>query len=104
MPNRDPRQDQQQKGRRNPMQTSPDDDEARVGDQSHPGAPDETRQNQPQQGRRRRGQDQNQDQERVTQVEDEEAEETTRTKKTARAEGSEELRGRCIAPTKAAVA
>ncbi len=79
MPNRNPRQEQQQKGRRNPMQTSADDDEAQVGDQSTLGAPDETGQNQPQQGRRRRGQDQNQDQnqdqERVTQVEDEEAEE-----------------------------
>ncbi len=74
MPNREPRQHQQQKGRRNPMQTSPDDDEAQVGDQSTLGAPDETGQNQPQQGRRRRGQDPNQDQERVTQVEDEEAE------------------------------
>ena len=74
MPNREPRQDQQQKGRRNPMQTSPDDDEAQVGDQSTLGAPDEAGQDQPQQGRRRRGQDQAQDQERVTQVEDEEAE------------------------------
>ena len=76
MPNREPRQDQQQKGRRNPMQTSPDDDEAQAGDPTTLEAPDDLGQNQPQQGRRRRGQDQNQDQdqERVTQVEDEEAE------------------------------
>ena len=73
MPNREPRQDQQ-KGRRNPMQASPDDDQAQVGDQSTLEAPGEAGQNQPQQGRRRRGQDQNQDQEHVTQVEDEEAE------------------------------
>lgn len=74
MPNREPRQDQQQNGRRNPMQTSPDDDEAQVADQSPLGAQEGTAQNQPQQGRRRRGQDQGEDQERVTQVEDEEGE------------------------------
>jgi len=34
MPNRQQPQDQQQKGRRNPMQTSPDDDEAQVEDQT----------------------------------------------------------------------
>lgn len=42
MPNRQPSQDQQQKGRRNPMQTSPDDDEAQVQDQSHLGGDDES--------------------------------------------------------------
>ena len=35
MANRQQPQDQQQKGRRNPMQTSPDDDEAQVADQSN---------------------------------------------------------------------
>lgn len=76
MPNREPRQDQQQKGRRNPMQTSPDDDEAQVGDQSTLGGQEEAGQDQPQPGRRRRGQGQGQEQnqEQVTQVEDEEAE------------------------------
>jgi hypothetical protein len=81
MPNRNQTQDQQQRGKRNPMQTTPDDDEAQVEDQTTLGAeqegvPGEGTQNQPQQGRRRRNAqaDQDQDQERVTQVEDEEAE------------------------------
>jgi hypothetical protein len=77
MPNRNQTQDQQQKGRRNPMQTTPDDDEAQVEDQTTLGAEQEGvpgEQNQPQQGRRRRGLPTDQDQERVSQVEDDEAE------------------------------
>jgi ribonuclease E len=42
MANRQQRQDQQQPRGRNPMQTSPDDDEAQVADQSHLAADDET--------------------------------------------------------------
>ena len=42
MANRQQRQDQQQQRGRNPMQTSPDDDEAQVGDQSHLATDDET--------------------------------------------------------------
>jgi hypothetical protein len=42
MANRQQRQDQQQQRGRNPMQTSPDDDEAQVADQSHLATDDET--------------------------------------------------------------
>jgi hypothetical protein len=42
MANRQQRQDQQQPRGRNPMQTSPDDDEAQVADQSHLATDDET--------------------------------------------------------------
>ncbi len=41
MANRQQRQDQQQQRGRNPMQTSPDDDEAQIGDQSHLATDDE---------------------------------------------------------------
>ena len=80
MPNRNQTPDQQQRGQRNPMQTSPDDDEAQLEDQTTLGAgqegiPDEGAQTQPRQGRRRRSPqaDQDQDQEQVTRVEEEEA-------------------------------
>ena len=42
MPNRQQPQGQQQSGRRNPMQTSPDDDEAQLADQSGLESDDET--------------------------------------------------------------
>ena len=73
MPNREQRQNQQQKGPRNPPQVAPDDDEVEDTDEASLGAQDQREPNQPQQGRRR-PQDLNQDQEQVTQIEDEEAE------------------------------
>jgi hypothetical protein len=74
MPNREQRQDQRQKGPRNPTQVVPDDDEVEETGDSPLGAQDEGEASQPQPGRRRRAQDPSRDQEQVTQVEDEEAE------------------------------
>ena len=61
-----PPQDQR---RSKPMQTSPDDDEAQVADQTHAGDLSE-----PQQARRRRDQEMEREREKVDQIEDEEAE------------------------------
>jgi hypothetical protein len=78
MPNRNQTPSQPPKGHRNPMQTSPDDDDAQVADQSPAGMEEAGMQSdetlRPQQGRKRRNQEETEEQRRVTQVEDEEAE------------------------------